>query len=101
MTTSLRQSTKKTLTAGLAALTLGGALLATAAPAQAGHWRHRHHGGAVAAGVVGGLALGAIIASQGRAYAEPVYLEPECYTVKKRFVNAYGDTYVRRVRVCE
>lgn len=66
---------KKVLTTALAALTFGGAVVATAAPAQAqrydrhyggryyDHHRHRDRGGdALAAGVVG-LALGAAIAS--------------------------------------
>lgn len=63
---------KKALTAALAALTFGGAVVATAMPAQAQRYhrsydRHYHHhrdrsGDALAAGVVG-LALGAAIAS--------------------------------------
>ena len=67
---------RKSLTVAMAALTFGGAIAATAAPAQArphgyynnGYYGH-HHGNdagvAVAAGVVG-LALGAAIASNGR-----------------------------------
>lgn len=90
----------KTFASALAALTLGGAVLATSAPAEAG-WGYRHrHGGAVAAGVIGGLAVGAMIASSRPAYAEPVY-ETECYVVKRRFVNAWGDVVVRREQVCE
>jgi hypothetical protein len=70
---------RKALTAAIAAITLGGAVCATAAPAEAQHYRgggyggyhggyggHYRHGGnggaAVAAGVVG-LALGAALAS--------------------------------------
>ena len=90
---------KKSLTSALAALTLGGAVVATSAPAEAG-WGYRRHGGAVAAGVIGGLAVGAIIAASRPAYAEPVY-ETECYVVKRRFVNAWGDVVVRREQVCE
>lgn len=57
-----------------------------------------HYGyGGVAAGLVGGLALGAIAASA----AQPVAAEGECYTVRRRFVDAYGDVVVRRVEVCE
>src|SRR3954447_10433668 len=99
--------TKATLTAGLAALTLGGAILASATSAQAGAgtgtWRngmvagpygagyyggqayspagygyrrgygyHRHNnGGAVAAGLIGGLALGALATAP--AYSYPAY----------------------------
>jgi hypothetical protein len=69
---------RKALTAAMAAITLGGAVCVTAAPAEAQHYRgggyggyhggyggHRHGGdggAAVAAGVVG-LALGAALAS--------------------------------------
>jgi hypothetical protein len=89
---------KTTLTAALAALTLGGAVLATSAPAEAG-WGRRGYGGAIAAGVIGGLALGAI-ASSRPAYAVPVY-EGDCYIVKRRYVNAYGELVIRREQVCE
>ncbi len=94
---------RKTLAASAAALTLGAALFASSAPAEAGYkWGYRHHGGAIAAGVIGGLALGAIAASAAPAYAAPVYEEAvSCYTVKRRFVNAYGDLVIRRERVCE
>lgn len=69
--------TRKILTAGLAALTLGASVAATATPADAfgrrgwgggyayrGGWGH-HRGwgpGALAAGAIGGLALGALAA---------------------------------------
>ena len=64
---------RKTLTAGLAALTLGGALATSITPADAfgrrgwhgGGWGH-HRGwggpGPWAAGAIGGLALGALAA---------------------------------------
>jgi len=63
---------KKTITAGLAALTVAGALAATAPAAEA---RDHHHNlwPGVAAGVAGGLIGGAIIAGSQR----PVYVEPE------------------------
>jgi hypothetical protein len=62
---------KKTFTAALAALTLSGAVLASADPAEA---RPGRRGGAIAAGVIGGIALGAAIAAHRPAYAyEPVY----------------------------
>ena len=80
---------RKSLTAAMAAITFGGAIAATAAPAEArphgGYYRHDHHhgngaGAAVAAGVVG-LALGAAIAGNhgdryyrgGYAYNDPYY----------------------------
>ena len=76
---------RKTITASLAALTLGGAVLSTTTtPAAA--WGYRHGGWgwggpAIAAGVIGGLALGAAAAGSygygGGYYAcsarQPVY----------------------------
>lgn len=59
---------RKTLTAALAALTLGGAISATAAtgadarPSYGHYYGHRGGGAALAAGVAG-LAIGAAIAS--------------------------------------
>ena len=145
--------TKATFMAGLAALALGGAVLVSAAPAEAGastgRWRNgmvagsagvgyygrqayrpggygyrpsygyhrsRNRGGAVAAGVIGGLALGALAAAPAYSYpaypypAYPVaspyygvsaYPAPSCYTVKRRFVDAWGQVFVRRTEVCE
>ena len=135
---------KVTLTAGLAALTLGGAMMASApAEAQNYGWRNRgagyygrpayrpggyaygpayyrgrrsNVGGAVAAGVIGGLALGALAARPAYSYpaysypAYPVaspyygvgaYPAPSCYTVRRRFVDAWGQVFVRRTEVCE
>jgi hypothetical protein len=72
---------RKVLTAAMAAITLGGAVCATAAPAQArpygyshyGHYYgHNNAGAAVAAGVVG-LALGAAIASNHGYYNRGYY----------------------------
>ena len=145
---------KVTLTAGLAVLALGGALV-TSAPAEAGsgtgtwrngmvagpagvgyyggrgygygyrptYYRNRSNvGGAVAAGVIGGLALGALatrpaysypsysypaysypaypVASPGY-YGSEVYVEPACYTVRRRYVDAWGQVFVRREQVCQ
>lgn len=81
----------------------------TPQPAQAGN------GGAVAAGVLGGLAVGAIVggaASQPRYYApppayvyeqEPVYAAPRCYITRGEPVwDGYRGAWVRpRVRVCD
>lgn len=92
---------RKTAAAALAALSLGGAALATAAPAEAGWGYRRGYGGAVAAGVLGGLAVGALVASSGRAYAAPVYAGPSCYLVKRRYVNAWSELVVRREEICE
>ena len=56
---------RKTICATLAAVTLGGSLVGAAAPAEA-------RGGAIAAGIVGGIALGAIAAEAYR--PAPVYV---------------------------
>ncbi|MFO1167502.1 MAG: hypothetical protein U1E19_05190 [Rhodoblastus sp.] len=91
---------RKTITAGLAALTLGGAVAATATPADAfgrhgwggrggyaygggwgggRHWGHRGGWGAGpwVAGAIGGLALGAVAAGAYNNYGcvanQPVY----------------------------
>jgi hypothetical protein len=53
--------------AGMAALTVAGTSMIATAPAQARYWHH-HDGGAVAAGVIGGLAVGTIV---GSAIASP------------------------------
>ena len=56
---------RKTISAALAAAMLAGSLVATAAPAEA-------RGGAFAAGLIGGVALGAIAAEAYR--PGPVYV---------------------------
>ena len=104
--------TKKLLTAGLCAATLGGSMVSFADPAEA---RNRR-GAAVAAGVVGGLAVGALAAgAASRAYAEPApayrvrpaygvrshYVDEDCYQVRRRYVDQWGRTIVRRETVCE
>jgi hypothetical protein len=83
-------------------------------PAYGGYHRsHGHGGGAVAAGLIGGLALGALatapaysypaypVASPGYYGATTVYEAPACYTVRRRFVDAWGRAFVRREQVCE
>ena len=72
--------------------------------------------GAAALGALGGLAVGGAIASSNnngyysgqpvyRAPPPPVYVEedygPVCHFERRRTVDAYGDVYIRRVRVCE
>ena len=105
----------KTLTGvALAGVLAVGAVTASSQQAEA-----RCYGCAVGAGVVGGLAAGAIIGSAlayprygygyyggpadgyapayyGGYYGGPAYYGPRCWT--RRVVNAYGN--VRRVRVC-
>ena len=94
---------KTFLTAGLAAVTLGGAVLGAAAPASASDWRH--HGGyyrgggygagaAVAAGIAG-LAVGAALAGGGPGYYAPpgyYYGPPPAYYA--------GPTYYGYYRSC-
>lgn len=96
----------KTLTALAAAATL--AIVAVGAPSDAHAQRRGPHGGAVAAGVLGGLAAGAIIggALAPRPYyyyePRPVYVEPRpAYCVERQWVwSDYRGDYVRRnVRV--
>lgn len=82
------------------------ALTAVSLPASAGG-----NGGAVAAGVVGGLAVGAIIGSQanrgyyagGPGYYEqgyqPVY--SNCRIERERYVDQYGRYRIHRIRVCD
>jgi hypothetical protein len=72
------------------------------------HRRRSNAGGAVAAGVIGGLALGALAARPAYSYpayptyyGSPVYDAPSCYVVSRRFVDAWGRPIIRREEVCE
>ena len=82
-----------------------------------GGYRPYHHGyrsrdnfGAVAAGFVGGLALGALATAPYR-YSYPVtyrgyhgpgfYAAPACYTVTRRGVDAWGRLVRVRTQVCD
>lgn len=90
----------KTLTALAAAGAIAITTIAVPAPAQAGS-----KSGAVAAGVIGGLAAGAIIGSavsQPRYYTyDPSpYAYSRCYTVRQRVWTNNGPRW-RRVRVCD
>ena len=97
---------RKTLTALAAAATV--AITAMAAPTSAeARWRG---GGAVAAGVIGGLAAGALIAGAARPYGyyyggpayyapAPAYYGPACTWRRERFFDGYV-WRVRRVQVC-
>ena len=92
---------KKFVSATLAIAMVAGSLVAVA-PANA------QNGAAVAAGVLGGIAAGAIIASQPRPYyapgpvyaPAPVYVEPSCYWQNQRYWDGY-DWRVHRVQVCQ
>lgn len=94
---------KNTVAAGLAALTLGTATISTSTPAAA--WYRYGWGAPVAAGVIGGLAAGAIIGSAVRPYGYgPAYAYgPGPYPcVRRRPVyDGYGNfAGYRPVRVC-
>jgi hypothetical protein len=79
------------------------------------YYRRGYGGGAVAAGLVGGLALGAIAASTaypygGYGYAPAYYgggygyapvAYGDCYWVNRRVVNAWGELVIQRVQVCD
>lgn len=102
-------SMKKVFSAGIVAAVIGAGLFSGTAPAQA------RNGGAIAAGVVGGLALGAIAGSAaanagggyGYGYGYPAYAAPApayggCYMTRQATYDPYGNfAGYRRVRVCE
>jgi hypothetical protein len=92
--------TTRILTAVAAAATLGLASVAAPQPAEA-------RGGAIAAGIIGGLAVGALIgaAANGPYYGYgPAYYGPGpayggCYWTRQRVWDGWG-WRVRPVRVC-
>lgn len=95
----------RTLTTLAAVATFGLAAMAAPQPAEA-----RGGGGAVAAGIIGGLAAGAIIGSaaahgpyygHGHYYGPgPVYYGPACYWTRQRVWDGWG-WHLQRVRVCD
>jgi hypothetical protein len=61
----------------------------------------RSNGGAIAAGLIGGLALGAIASAAANPYYTPVYYAPpRCFIERRRIVTPYGRAVVRRVQTC-
>ncbi len=59
-----------------------------------------HHGGAAAAGFIGGMALGAIAASAAQP-AAPI-VDDGCYTVRRKvWSDEFGGFVLRRVTVCD
>ena len=89
---------RKTMVAFAAALSLAAAVAAMPKSAQA------DNSGAVAAGVIGGLAVGAMIgsaaANNGPYYQPaPVYYGPPCYWTRQRVWDGFGWRWTR-VRVC-
>ncbi len=130
----IKSKVRMALVGVTADLTLGGAMIGSTTSAEAsyrggyyggfhragyypGFYGHRHYrpyggyygggGGAVAAGLIGGLALGALAA---RPYYGPGYYAPAyyarpvygggCYVRRSRFVNRFGEVVIRRDRVC-
>ena len=95
---------KKSLAVGIAAVTLAGSVATTTTPAAA--WYRGGYGAPLAAGVIGGLAAGAIIGSAvrpayGYGYPAPVY-GPRCYRVRRPVYDAYGNFAGYRLRpVCD
>ena len=93
----------KTLTALAAAATIAVAAVAAPQPAEA-------RGGRIAAGIIGGLAAGALIGAAVNGpyygygpgyYPRPVYYdESPCYWSPRRFWDGWN-WHVRRVRVCD
>lgn len=99
---------RKTLMALAAAATIAVGAVSVPGVASA---QHGHHGGGVAAGVIGGLAAGAIIGSalSGPRYYEPapvygpapVYAAPPAACIEQQYVWSprRGDYVLRNVRV--
>jgi hypothetical protein len=86
-------SFKKVLATSLAAAVLTVTL--AAAPAEARNGRKA----AIAAGVLGALAIGALAA--GAANAEPGYYGDDCWYERRPVYNSWGDFRgYRRTRVC-
>jgi hypothetical protein len=101
---------RKVLAAGLCVATLSGSMVSFSDPAEA----RSRRGAAIAAGVVGGLALGAIAAGAARpayaapvapgyaypAYGRPAYYGGDCYEVRRRYVDDWGRRFYRHETVC-
>jgi hypothetical protein len=73
------------------------------------YYRRRDSGAALAAGLIGGLALGALATAPYR-YSSPAtyggyhgasYGAPVCYSVRRRAVDAWGRVFITRRQVCE
>jgi hypothetical protein len=69
---------------------------------------HAGDGGAIAAGVIGGLAVGAVVGSQmnrDRGYRDDGYRQRayyrDCRIERRDYEDRYGRIHVRSVRVCD
>jgi hypothetical protein len=108
---------RKFLTTALAAVTFGGAVAATAVPAEArdyyrGYYGHHHHGsndvGVAAVAGIAGLALGAALSSSGSrgsrgyssSYGYSNYGYSNGYRYDPRDDSYDGDYYARPERIC-
>lgn len=95
----------KTTAFAAATLTLAGAATLSSSTEAEARWHRGYRGGAIAAGIVGGLALGALAASARPSYAAPVVADPGyggCYRVRRAVWSDYHGAYVtRRVTVCD
>lgn len=81
--------TTKTIATALAAAALAMTLGAASASAKGWH----HHGfGWGAAGVLGTLTIGAIVASESTR---------NCYYVTREQIDGFGNVHLRKVLVCE
>src|SRR5687768_11102820 len=102
----MRSLLKKVGIAALAGMSIVGATLAAADPAEA-HWRGHHHRGWGWGGpaLIGGLALGAALAAPryayGYGYPAYAYYDGGC-SLRRRIVGhtEYGRPIFRTVRVC-
>jgi hypothetical protein len=92
--------TKKIATGTFAALTLGIALAASSAPAEARWGRNAAFFGGAAAGLIGaGIVANAYAAP--RYHAAPVYYGGSCWVERRAVYNSWGDfAGYRRIRVC-
>jgi hypothetical protein len=75
-------------------------------PYYGGYYRRPYYGGALAAGLVGGLALGSIgyygYGYPSYGYGYPYYAaSQDCYLVRRRYIAPRGRVLVRRLWVCD
>jgi len=93
---------KSTMTSLLAAAAIAGTLAATATDANA---QFRRWGPALGLGIVGGLAIGSILATRPPGYVYYDYGQPlyasNCYWARKRIRDASGTVYWSEpIQVC-
>jgi hypothetical protein len=91
---------RKTLTAGLAAATLGMGVAATSTPAAA--WVHHPYWSWDIGAAAAGLALGAAATAAATSYYDyPYYGYPSCHIIHRPIFDYWGNIIrYRHVRVC-